>query len=496
MGRISRNTKHVRFRIRPKEIEVPEHNPFENDLLDRKDCIDVLTRLVGVLEGPSVLTIDAAWGNGKSTFIRIWAQHLRNRGFPTVEFNAWETDYSSDPFVALSSELTEGLTVSVEDDFVAEKLERLKRAGKEVLVRSVPAIVRIATAGILDVSPLIEQELGQLLSSYAEKRLAEYVETKESIEDFRLVLEDFAKTLSARNCSKPLVVFVDELDRCRPSYTVELLEIAKHFFSVDHIVFVLAVNRTELAHSVKAFYGGEFDATGYLRRFIDVDFHLPDPERSKFVNAMFTQTGISPYFGRKGGHYREPLNRGVGLLQAFFDNPDLSLRRIGQAIHRLGLMQSMLQKESPASLLPVFASLILRTIDTELYRSFFFGQASDLDVATNVFGRSELKALRRTDEGIFFESLLILATLEDYISKNGWVSKPFPTFSPLMSQYESWAVSPPSELDREHAANVLNCFEGIEDLILDFQVRSRIGFRVAVRRLELLSNEMTDEHSN
>ena len=55
------------------------------------------------------MAIDAAWGNGKTTFLRIWTQYLRNHKFPVVEFNAWETDFSGDPFVALSTELTDGL---------------------------------------------------------------------------------------------------------------------------------------------------------------------------------------------------------------------------------------------------------------------------------------------------------------------------------------------------------------------------------------------------
>ena len=86
-------------------------------------------------------------------------------------------------------------------------------------------------------------------------------------------------TLAQSKENRPLIVVIDELDRCRPSYAVELLEVAKHLFAVDHIVFVLAVNRSELAHSIRALYGSGFDAEGYLRRFFDVDFRLPAPDR-------------------------------------------------------------------------------------------------------------------------------------------------------------------------------------------------------------------------
>ena len=65
------------------------------------------------------------------------------------------------------------------------------------------------------------------------------------------------------------MVMIDELDRCRPSYAVEFLETAKHLFVVNQVVFVLAINRKQLAHAVRALYGNEFEAEAYLRRSLD-----------------------------------------------------------------------------------------------------------------------------------------------------------------------------------------------------------------------------------
>ena len=212
------------------------------------------------------MAVDAAWGNGKTTFLRIWTQYLRNHEFPVVEFNAWETDFSGDPFVALSTELTDGLKEYDIGD-MKKKIAKTKKCAKEVLRRAVPGVIRAVTAGILDVNPLLENELGSALASYAEERLSEYQGAKKSVKEFRRNLQEMAATLSQSSDNRPLIVVIDELDRCRPSYAVELLEIAKHLFAVDRIVFVLAINRTELAHSIKALYGRDFDAQGYLRRF-------------------------------------------------------------------------------------------------------------------------------------------------------------------------------------------------------------------------------------
>ncbi|MCY3825134.1 MAG: P-loop NTPase fold protein, partial [Nitrospinae bacterium] len=278
----------MRFQIQPPEIKVLEDDPFKNDLLGRRETVEVLTNIVGSIEGPCVLSVDAAWGAGKTTFLKMWAQHLRNEGFPVVEFNAWETDFSEEPFIALSTELTEGLQ-KYADESLKQKIDVMKGKAKEVARALIPGIIKAAAAGV----PLVGGELGEALASLVEEKLNTYEKARKSIKTFRSSLQDMANTLSKSKGTRPLVVVIDELDRCRPSYAVALLEVAKHIFAVDHVVFVLGVNRSELAHSVKALYGNDFDALGYLGRFFDLDFRLPKPGRGSFIDALMKETGIN-----------------------------------------------------------------------------------------------------------------------------------------------------------------------------------------------------------
>ena len=242
---------------------------------------------------------------------------------------------------------------------------------------------------------------------------------------------------------------------------IELLEIAKHFFSVDQIIFVLAVNRAELAHSVKAFYGSEFDATGYLRRFIDIDFRLPDPDRKAYINAMFAKTGLDEYFGENSydesfGNTRDARK----LLLRFFSVPDLSFRRIAQAFHRLGLVFASLGSEQSRAYLPIATALILRTIDADLYHEFFRGDLSDIEVADAVFDRPGIQSLRHSTEGVVFETMLIVAPHEDEtgeMRRPARFRQPDQTHSALLKRYQGWTSKPPSELEQEHARKVIDC---------------------------------------
>ena len=489
------------IRIQPLEIKVPNDDPFRNDLLSRKESVEVLTHLVGSLEGPCVLAVDAAWGNGKTTFLNIWALHLRNQGFPIVKFNAWETDFSGDPFVALSTELTEGFQGYV-DKSMAKMVDDTKERAKEVLRRAAPGVIRLATAGILDINPLMEKEVGQALVSYAEERLSAYQQAKDSVQEFRHTLQRVAAAVSKSKGRKPLIMMIDELDRCRPSYAVELLEVAKHLFAVDHIVFVLAVNRSELAHSIKSLYGAGFDAQGYLRRFFDVDFRLPEPDRAAFINQMLVSTKIDDYFKRTqdmptGGNH-EVVKK---WLQGFFYDPSLSLRRVAQVIHRLGLVFASLRSDQLSLMEMAAVALILRTLDADLYHKFVRGDITDADVVDKVFSRPEAKTLRNTHEGHLFEAAVIFA-----IDDRRWTPEE-PNRSQLLQRYHKligpeefaklmhldrmelpdMAMPRPNCSDHDHArAIIILVLQGG----LNYGIRGYAGFKEAVRRLELFSPDL------
>ena len=190
------------FRIQPQEIEIPEDDPFKNDLLGRKETVEVLTHLLESIEGPCVLAVDAAWGTGKTTFLKMWSQHLRNSEFNVVEFNAWETDFSADPFVAISSELTNRLHDDT-DASLSHKINSAKKAATEVAVRAIPGVIRVATAGILDVTPLLGIELGEAIASYARDRLSRYQEMQESVKEFKTALYDMAATVASSSNGRP-----------------------------------------------------------------------------------------------------------------------------------------------------------------------------------------------------------------------------------------------------------------------------------------------------
>jgi len=445
------------IRIRPAEVVIPDDCPFQNDLLDRKKPAGVLTQLVDGIDGPCVLTIDAPWGAGKTTFLKMWSRHLRNNGFQVVEFNAWETDHAEDPFVALAAELEKELK-ELGDGSFKEKIKDTMEAAKKVALRAIPGVIRIVTAGVVDVQPLIEKEAGNLLAAYAESRLDRYKESEESIKVFQDKLQAMASSL-AQSTKHPLMVVIDELDRCRPSYAVSLIEAAKHLFEADHVVFVLAVNRTQLTHSINALYGSEFDAAGYLRRFFDIDFRLPEPDRVRFIRDLLKKTQIE---------------HRCNLLKEFFGSSDFSLRQVGQVIHRFGLAAASTQKLQTTFLMTIEVALIVRTIDTDLYKRFAQGGLSDQELVDAIYERVSIR------EEIF-EGFVVMAARE-IAGRNKNMRYDQEAESPLIDRYREQAG--------RHGKRVIQCVQHYEQNFGHFPIDMLgIGFDTAVRRIESLAGD-------
>ena len=348
------------MRLRPSPFEVPESgDPFVNDTLGRKDQIEALTRLVRNIEGPCVLAVDGAWGSGKTAFLKMWAQFMRNEDFRVVEFNAWETDFSDDPLMALYAALEAELGKLSTPDYKAAL-----QAGAVVVAKLASAI-----PGMPDLLDTYAAAKGHTETS-AIARLARHRDAEEAIRGFKEALAQATKG------GLPLVVCVDELDRCRPDYAIRFLEATKHIFDVDGVVFVLGVNLSELANSVSALYGSNFKGATYLRRFVDRFLYLPRADRRRFFDGLLKSVGLAD---------RTEPNTYIRIFLDIFvlGGPHMSLRDLEQAIYHLGMVLEAIPREGhPFGMsqdIIATTLMVFRMVAPDIYRQLIRGEISDLD---------------------------------------------------------------------------------------------------------------------
>ena len=287
------------MKLKIKPVSVDEADPFLHDALNREECAEILTQLISNIEDPSVISIDAPWGHGKTTFMNMLRQYLINNGFTTLHFNAWENDIVDDALATLIGEIginLNELEIEKKKKTKAKKVfSSMKKVGTYLLKRSIPLAVHLGTAGTIDADEVYEKAISEFTEEIAEDLLENYEKSKANFNSFKESLSEFVEIIREDN-NKPVVFFIDELDRCRPTFAIELLEKAKHLFSVPGFVFVIAIDKEQIGHSIRSVYGQDMDVDGYLRRFIDFDYSLPEPDNLEFAKYLFNKFEFTDYF--------------------------------------------------------------------------------------------------------------------------------------------------------------------------------------------------------
>ena len=257
------------------EIPTTKEKPFEHCKLKRQQHAVNLTNIVKNVNQPFVLVLDAKWGDGKTTFIKMWQKHLEKEEIDTIYFNAWENDFYEDPFMAFLGEISQ--------HFKGKKIDGLLKTVRTKAVNIVKNIVSDKindfTGGTIDLQKKIDE-------GFVEQELTRYENQKTALREFKTALT----TLVQENKKKtPLVFFIDELDRCKPTYSIALLERLKHIFNVEGIFFVLAVDSVQLLKSFKAVYG-DIDSQQYFKRFVDITFSFPQADLEDFIKDRLENT--------------------------------------------------------------------------------------------------------------------------------------------------------------------------------------------------------------
>lgn len=257
-------------RIKLQVVPVSK-TPFEGDLFATKEFADKLLPTLNLLRDGGAIAIDSPWGAGKTWFAKNWILALEQNGYTTVYVDAFAMDYVDDPFMMIAGELL-GVAKQLRPEIQPGLLEAGAKLGKALLpvgtkvVTSVAAKWLVGEQGAEAIGDSLDKAidgLSGLAEKQVEKTLEDYESQKASAAAYRTKIGELAASQE-----NPIVVFIDELDRCRPDFAVKTLERIKHFFEVPGVVFVLLVNGKQLTAAVKGEYGPDIDAETYLRKFL------------------------------------------------------------------------------------------------------------------------------------------------------------------------------------------------------------------------------------
>ena len=243
-----------------------------------------------------VLSLNSEFGSGKSTFLEMWSNKLKSADntFKVVYINAWESDFQGDPLLAIVSCLLDILQPSKEIEPIKETAGKLSKFALSV---GNDVVQRFTGIDVIKAGQYAESKDGIAKPKAGHACFQLYQEKHKLFEELKKLLREL--TIESKY---PVLIIIDELDRCRPNYAIEFLETIKHFFDIKRLIFVLGVDKNQLASSAKALFGQQLVFDEYYRKFAHRDVNLPvksSPMTEKFCRKLVGEYLSEEAFGKK-----------------------------------------------------------------------------------------------------------------------------------------------------------------------------------------------------
>ena len=301
----------LKFMIKQRddmETQTLENPTFDTqDEFKRKPIAENIIRLLTSDIDLSPMVIDGGWGTGKTEFcqklIRLMQQ--QHPDYQPVYIDAFRSDHSGEPLLALLAEIIKACTPEDTGEQPSEQRKNITRKVAKAAGFVMKTVAKAAVGHVLKqnledlekgMSQIINDEeeaknvaetvadsattlashsIDATIDATIEALLKEQIEAEKNLETLKACLKELA-------ADKPIILFIDELDRCRPDYAVDMLEVIKHVFDVENVKVVLVTNTKQLRAAINHRYGMEVDAQKYLDKFLKYSFALPDKIVARF----------------------------------------------------------------------------------------------------------------------------------------------------------------------------------------------------------------------
>lgn len=328
-----------------------------------------LARLDAGIQDGFVFAIQGEYGEGKSYFLRNLARQL-NQDYPVAFIDAWESDTIGSPYMALLNALDTALQPFLTKDSQSLKAGRMigrsgavlgaaikgagKKAAEKYLGDGIGEIVaEIAGLPETKTSSKSDDKAGDVGSHAIAEGMAEFSNINEvyalgpkatlselrlhrmaraALVDLKAAMATIVQNLRVGKDKKaPIFIFVDELDRCSPTYAVAILEEIKHLFDFPGVIFVLGMQPQQLAMSIRGVYGTDFDGSSYLERLIHYRYTLSSSPLDDFITNCLAQEPLP-----EGAFSRDIWGRSSAeCVAAVFNYKGLKPRAVERSIEKM-----------------------------------------------------------------------------------------------------------------------------------------------------------------
>ena len=271
------------YNLSGTEKKIKIENLWRDSIPGTEELADSILKKINEDEYPYVLSVEAGYGMGKTHFFSRFCEYAKNNGFDCIYMSAWENDYQPSPFLFICNKIKsymEEKNITTVKSQLSEFIDSSKRLMMETLKH-----VDISVS-IIDIFKI------KIKNLFSKSKF-------DPVQNFKLQLRELITTTR----TKPLILVIDELDRCRPDYAIKTLEIIKHFFDVDNLYIILPINKEAIDYAVSSIYGDKnSNAEKYLKKMITQNLMLPQPTPlyyQKIVNTIITEEKLNNQLSKK-----------------------------------------------------------------------------------------------------------------------------------------------------------------------------------------------------
>lgn len=256
---------------------------IQKDITGRNGSLKSLIKLLNQQDNSWSIAVNGSWGSGKTFFVKQCQlmlnslniksdnadsdvlisraklfndkelEELQGKLFRTAYYDAWQHDNDEDPITSILNCLA---------------TTRWSEEAKETLLKTIDIGISVINA----TTPIKLPKLKEFIQNGK----------KQDVEKLKEQFNRILTKLAPKNGQ--LIIFIDELDRCKPTYAVQLLERIKHYFNNPKITFIFSVDISQLQNTIKRYYGPQFDGIQYLDRFFDLVITLPEADIEKYFD--------------------------------------------------------------------------------------------------------------------------------------------------------------------------------------------------------------------
>ena len=349
----------------------------KDDVLNRKTFGESLYNLIENSGNESlVISINSNWWEWKTHFLHMWKNYVTSeKEDKVIYFDAFKNDFIDDPFLALLWEIMKSYNEE------KEIFDKVKEKWWNILKSIIPLSWKVAARLALwwdlkSVDDELEKLVDWELVNFVWNTLEQYTKKEDEISIFKETLEEIIKE------NGKIIFIIDELDRCRPDFAMRLLERIKHFFDIEWLYFVLAINKDELEKYIKKIYW-DIDTNKYLHKFIDIETIL----QKKLVRSnteehykIFIEKSLNDYSDTFSEHEDQTKRLVIRLFIKLAKPLELSLRDIEKITNYLALFYKSLPNKSLNLPMTTMFLIFIKLFDSNLYSKLRKGKAMKSEI--------------------------------------------------------------------------------------------------------------------